>query len=93
MATRSVNFEVTGKNGVQAFWIAVGNSDVQLVNGKGSITVDTGRRTLTWWLAGNPGGKLSITGTVGNNTVVQVKESAIPDGEHEAAGRRRFDVK
>ena len=92
MPTKRVNFEVTAKAGVQAFWIAVGNADVPLVDGRGSITVNTGRRTLTWWLAGNPGGKLSITGTVGDDTVVEVKESAIPASEHEAAGRRRFDV-
>ena len=93
MATRRVNFTVTSKAGVQAFWIAVSNTDVLLVDGKGSIDVETGRRTLTWWFAGNPGGKLSIVGKVGENSVVDVKESTIPPSEHEAAGRKRFDVK
>jgi hypothetical protein len=94
MAMRQTDFTVTGKGGVQAFWIAVGDKDVRLVNGRGSIDLDDAKsHILTWWFAGNPGGTLSITGKVGQKTVVEVKESVIPAGEHEAAGRKRFDLK
>jgi hypothetical protein len=93
MAQRNTQFTVSGKGGVQAFWIAVGNNDVRLVNGKGSISLDdTTSHLLTFWFEGNSGAKLSIVGKVGTTTVVEVKESAIPKGEHEAAGRKRFSL-
>lgn len=50
MATRRVNFEVTPKDGTQAFWIAVDDQDVTLVNGKGSAGLDdTVEHLLIWW--------------------------------------------
>jgi len=93
MATRKVDFTVTGKDGVQGFWIAVGNKDVPLVNGKGSINLESPKtHFLVWWFGGEPGAKLSIIGVVGATTVVEVKQSVIPPGELEGAGSKRFDV-
>lgn len=87
-----VNFEVKPSSGIQAFWIAVGTQDVKLVNGKGSIDLQVGKQILLWWFVGNPGESISITGTQGTTTVVQVKESKIPSGEHEGAGIKRFTL-
>lgn len=93
MATRTIDFEVTKKDGVQAFWIAVGARDVRLVNGIGSIDVDApATEFLVWWFAGESGGKLAIVGKVGNRTVVEVKQSVIPPGQNRAAGAKRFTV-
>jgi len=87
-----VDFEVKPSAGIQAFWIAVGTQDVRLVNGKGSIDLSAGRHTLVWWFAGDEGKSISITGKEGAKTVVEVKESKIPPGEHQGAGSKRFDV-
>jgi hypothetical protein len=94
MAMRTVDFEVTGKDGVQAFWIAVGKDDVRLVNGKGSKDLDdTVEHFLIWWFTGDPGGKLAIVGKVGEGTVVEVKESKIPKKRIQAAGAKPFRLK
>jgi len=74
------------------YWIAVGQEDVRLVNGKGNIDLGAGKHTLIWWFVGDQGEKVSITGTVGDRTVVEVKESKIPEGETEGAGARRFTI-
>ncbi|HEX4966549.1 MAG TPA: hypothetical protein VF173_37415 [Thermoanaerobaculia bacterium] len=87
-----VDFEVTPSSGIQAFWIAVGTDDVTLVNGKGSINLQSGKHTLVWWFVGDEGDSISITGTQGGRTVVQVKQSKVPSGEHEGAGVKKFDV-
>jgi hypothetical protein len=87
-----VDFEVKPSAGIQAFWIAVGTQDVRLVNGKGSIELPTGRHTLVWWFVGDEGKSISITGKRGATTVVEVKESKIPSGEHEGAGTKKFDL-
>ncbi|MEO6194973.1 MAG: hypothetical protein ABIS20_18310 [Thermoanaerobaculia bacterium] len=88
-----VDFEVKSDDGIQAFWIAVGKKDVPLVNGKGSIDLEAGKKhTLVWWFAGDEGDAISITGTQGQATVVEVKESKIPKGETEGAGKKKFDL-
>jgi len=93
MAQRTVDFEVTGKDGVAAFWIAVDDKDVRLVNGNGSIDLDNGEEhLLIWWLIGDPGGKLSIVGKVGEKKVVEVKESKIPNDRTRAAGLKFFEL-
>lgn len=89
MATKKVDFEVTPKDGTQAYWIAVDEDDVTLVNGRGSINVDDKiDHLLIWWFTGNAGGKLSIVGKVGQKTVVEVKESKIPKGKTRGAGKK-----
>lgn len=91
MATARVDFTVKPGPGVQAYWIAVGDDDVNLTNGRGSLQLESGRRAvLLWWFLGNPGSKLAITGKVGTRTIVEVKASQIPAGELEGAGRKRF---
>ena len=94
MAERKVSFTVTPSSGSVRYWIAVGNDDITLVNGKGSINLETGRKhILTWWMAGNNGDSISITGKDDQDKkVVEVKESKIPAGENEGAGIRRFQM-
>jgi len=89
----SVDFEVVPSDGIQGYWIAVGNDDVPLVGGKGSIDLPAGQKsTLVWWFVGDEGESIAITGTQGQQTVVEVKESQIPQGETEGAGSKKFDL-
>ncbi len=91
MSTVRVDFAVKPGTDVKAYWIAVGNHDVDLTNGKGSISLQAGREAvLIWWFEGNSGSKLGIIGKVGQRSVVEVKESKIPPGHLEGAGRKRF---
>lgn len=93
MAKVKVDFKVTPGAGVTGYWIAVGDEDVPLTNGMGSIRLATGvRHLLVWWFTGNPGSKIAIKGTRGPTTVVEVKGSKIPPGESEGAGGKRFKV-
>lgn len=87
-----VDFEVKPSAGIRAFWIAVGQQDITLVNGRGNINLQAGRHTLVWWFVGNPGESISITGTQGQRKIVEVKESKIPAGETQGAGVKRFDL-
>ena len=87
-----ITFDVTAGSSVTAYWIAVGNDDVPLTNGKGSISLPAGKHFLTWWFMGDSGGKLSITGKNHGRQVVTVKNSRIPSGETEGAGTKRFTV-
>jgi hypothetical protein len=93
MATKQIDFTVVPSAGITGFWIAVGSEDVPLVDGKGSIDVESGTRPgLTWWMTGNPRASISIAGVDGTNTVVAIKGSKIPEGETEGGGFRRFEV-
>lgn len=91
MAKVKVDFEVTPSAGVQAYWIAVNADDVPLNNGKGSAMVESGVTSiLVWWFIGNPGDTLAIVGKRGNTTVVELKESTIPDDRSRHAGFKPF---
>lgn len=93
MATKTLRLTVAPSDGLQGYWIAVGNENVALVGNKGSVNIETDRKHfLVWWFVGNPGNKLSIMGKVGDRTVVEVKASRIPQGEYEGAGAKRFSV-
>jgi hypothetical protein len=93
MADKRVDFEVDTK--AQAFWIAVDKHDVNVTNGKGSITLPTQTQPymLVWWFQGNAGTSFSAKGMVGQKTVVEVKDSKIPTGQHSGAGTKRFLLK
>jgi hypothetical protein len=93
MAKRTTNFTVTGKDGVKAFLLDVGMTPVPLVNGKGSIPLDTGvEHLLVWRFTGDAGAKLAIVGKVGEQTVVEVKESTIPPHRNHGAGVKPFTL-
>lgn len=93
MPSALVEFEVSASSGIQSYWIAVGDADVPLVNGKGAIELRTGQEhMLVWWMFGNPGDSISILGKSGGQPVVHVKESKIPEERLEGAGYRRFIV-
>lgn len=92
MATKTVDFQVGTKDGINGCWIAVDDIDVPLANGSASARLETGEHLLMWWMAGNPGGSISISGKVGNKEVVSVKSSRIRDGSTKGGGRKYFDV-
>lgn len=89
----SVDFTVTPDTGISGYWIAVDETDVPLVNGKGSINLSSGQHILMWWMYGNEGAGISIIGKKENGqTVVEVKKSKIPANKKKAAGIRGFIV-
>jgi hypothetical protein len=91
MAMVKVDFSVQPTGVVKGYWIAVGEQDVLLAGGQGSIRLDdTMEQALLWWFIGNSGAALAVVGKVGSRTVVEVKQSVIPDGKHEGAGIKRF---
>jgi len=94
MATKRVDFTVTTKGGVTAYILHVGLVPVLLTGGKGHLEVEIGTpQLLVWQFAGMPGDSLSITGQVGEQTVVQVTSSTIPPGSIHGAGFEKFTVK
>lgn len=94
MATRTITFSVSTSGTILGYWLAVGDQDIRLVNGQGSIDLQTGAKyILVWHMFGNSGSGISISGKdAAGSEVVSVKESDIPDGENSAAGIRRFPV-
>jgi hypothetical protein len=64
MANVTVKFVVTPTGTVAGYWISVGNQDVPLNNGQGSINVASpSQPILVWHFKGNAGDSLAITGT------------------------------
>jgi hypothetical protein len=93
VANKIVSFKVTPSAAVTSYWIAIDKVDVPLNAGAGRLPLSTGERhTLIWWFEGSTGAKIGIKGTAGQQTVVEVKESKIPDGEHKANGGKRFQL-
>jgi hypothetical protein len=93
MAKVEVKFSVTPDDNVRAYWIAVGNDDIPLINGKGSIFLDEGQTYfLVWWFAGNSGGTIKIKGETISAVVIKDRESKIPKAQHEGAGTMRFSL-
>lgn len=90
-----LNFTVK-PSGLKGYWIAVGNKDVDLVNRVGSIPVTDGApHILVWWMKGNPGGSLAISGTLADGTeVVSIKsdDNQIPDDKSSWANIFEFDM-
>lgn len=85
----TVKFDVSTK--ARAYWIAVDDKDVRLVNGKGSAELKSGDHILTWWMIGRGGTAMSITGATPTKEVVKVA-TKIPVGEGSHANARRFTV-
>jgi hypothetical protein len=92
MAKKSVKFKAAGSDGM-AYWLAVDDHDIAMAGGVGQLALEESvEHVLVWWMVGNPGNTLSITGTEGQRTVVTVKESKIPAGSSKGAGYRKFKV-
>jgi hypothetical protein len=85
----TVKFEVTSK--ARAYWIAVDDKDVRLVNGKGAANLKAGDHILTWWMIGRGGDTMTIIGTTPGKEVVKVT-SKIPIGEGSHANAKKFTV-
>jgi hypothetical protein len=93
MPSIQVKFTVTPGANVSDYWIRAGNIDVKLTNGVGTATLNSpGSYLLIWHFEGLAGATLAIDGVNGNNSVVTVKQSTIPDGESSGAGNKRFSV-
>lgn len=91
MAKVNVDFTVKPGTGVLGYWIAVGDQDVGLQDGKGTTQLESGETAvLIWWFVGNPGSKVGIVGKVGQRVIVEVKESKVPQGETQGSGFKRF---
>lgn len=84
-----IDFEV--KTAATAYWIAVDDKDVALVNGVGSLQVASGKHRLLWWFIGNEGTTMTITGSVSGQEVVKVT-SAVPENQSDGAGTKKFTV-
>jgi len=89
---RTVAFTVD-KTGLKAYWLTIGKKDVKLVNGKGTMDLETGPHIAVWYMQGNAGAKLSISGTLKDGTeVLSVKDSKIPGGRSKWADVKPFSV-
>ena len=87
-----VSFTVT-PNGAAAYWLAVGDDDVTLTNGRGTINLAAGFHYLVWHFIGNPGSSISIVGTdARGGSLVEVKQSTVVSGQSSRAGYRGFKV-
>jgi len=93
MPTKTISFTVAPGEGIQAYWIQIGEVGVPLVNGRGTIPLEApGTHILIWWMKGNPGSTIGVTGRHGRTLVVEVKESRVPPDELEGAGIKRFEL-
>lgn len=84
-----IDFEV--KTTATAYWIAVDQHDVQLINGIGSLAVNPGAHRLLWWFIGNSGTTMTIIGKASEREVVKVT-STIPSSSSDGAGTKKFSV-
>lgn len=90
MAKVQIKFTVKAE---APYWIAIGESFVDLVNGKGTIELEKNKtHRLYWWFQGEPRGKLEVVGKKLNGKKVVEAESSIPTGESEGGGYRKFTL-
>jgi hypothetical protein len=76
------------------YWLAIDQTDLTITNGESSVALsDVEEHVLIWWMVGNPGDVLSVTGSAGLTEVFSVKESKIPVGKTKGAGFRKIKVK
>ena len=93
MALKTTNFTFTPSSNVNGYWVAIDDTDVPMNNDQGSVRLDDSQQHfLTWWFAGNPGETLGILGQVSGRTVVEIKQSTIPDGQIHGGGVKRFSL-
>ncbi len=93
MSKKKITFTVTPDSHIDGYWIAVGNKDIKLNSGKGSISLTAGQRhILIWWMSGASGAKLKIIGKDTKGNEVVKKENSIPADEVNGGGVKRFKV-
>ena len=69
----------------------VDSTPLNIVNGQASIVLPQGEEHIVyWWMWGNAGDSLAITGNNGSSDVLTVKASTIPTNTTKAAGYKRF---
>ncbi len=91
MAKKSLSVLVS-KSKLESFWVSVDDLDVDVINGTGSVQLDSGPHVLVWWMLGEAGGSVGIELSDAGRVVAKVKESKVPSGEMMGAGTLRFEV-
>jgi len=93
MSTVNIKITATPSEGLKAYWVAVDDQDVKLVDGVGAVNIEaSAQHILSWWLMGNPGESMGILGQVSGQAVVQVQRSGIPAGRVRGGGCKPFAV-
>lgn len=93
MTQKTISFAVTPSKGIDTYWIAVGNEDVRLINGKGSIKLISNKHhILIWYMSGSQDDKLTIVGKNSQSADVVKVESKIPKKMGDGGGTKRFLV-
>ena len=89
MANATVNFEVTPGDNITSYWIKAGGKTIELIDGKGSVSLKTGEsHMLVWWMLGAAGSKISIVGKHRGTKVVEVKTARYPLTRHRVVAPR-----
>lgn len=90
MSYRDVVFDVTATPGISGYWLALGNKDVPLTNGKGRVRAEAGKTVmLVWWMVGNPGASITIeVRTAQSVPIIKIKDDpvTIPPVSNQGAG-------
>lgn len=90
----TVKFEVVKKGRIRTACLDVNTEPVKLKGGKGSANLEgKAEHELRWYLLGNQGDSISITGKQGDKTIVEVKMSKIPRGRTRHSNSRPFKTK
>lgn len=91
MAKKNVKIETTSTDKVKKYWVAIDDTDVAShTESKGSIKLEEGTHIVSYWAIGTPGGKITITGTVGSDKKFEISPRTQRDGR--VANSRRFTI-
>ncbi|HEX8193583.1 MAG TPA: hypothetical protein VF552_11865 [Allosphingosinicella sp.] len=88
MAEVKISVEAKGT----AYWVAVDDTDVTLVNGRATVQIAPGVHYITWWMLGKPGDSIKLSATSGNTSLGKI-ETKITSGQDKGAGVMKIEVK
>jgi hypothetical protein len=89
MALVTIKIKVTANDDVQAWWVAIDESDFTFNDDVEEIDVEgQAEHLLYYWIQGNPGGKLEITVKQGPDELRKISET-VPPG-YSKVGNARF---
>ncbi len=75
----------------EAYWLAIDEHDIPVLNGRAVADLSPGPHTLVWWMLGNPGSGIDVTISERGDEIATAS-SRIPRGYTHGAGYLHFQV-
>lgn len=92
---KTVKFTVEPSGNLEGYFLTVDGTTIALINDTGSITLSSGIHFLVWFLIGDPGSTIKITGEITENGVTKKIiefDDGIAPGRSRGGGKYDFEL-